>query len=299
LSRKSFVWLGVSLAAALAVAGITAASTTGLFGGADQGTRKAVTAGASLPGGDSATHEGVTATVTGVVADDTQTVIGLSFSGREAEGEGVMPLGQAQLIDQAGRIYQEIRGSADQDNPRLVTRVFPPVDPAARSLELQVNGIMLLHRGASPDIGVRVASQWSLRVDLPGGPHASLDVAVETSVRPVGSAGIAIDRVQLAPTGAVFSGHITGLEPDQVPELGFQASLTGSDGVAQLPIGLRLGYGPDRSLFEVRFAPAAGAVTLRMLPIVLPNPRDQAAAASLGTAIAAAVPAEWSLALPR
>lgn len=299
LSRISMVWFGASLAATLAAAGIATASTTGIFGGGDSGIQHAAGIGVAVGGGAYDTHLGVTATVTGAVADDTRTVIGLSFSGREAEGAGVFPLGQAQLVDQEGRIYQEVGGSSDQENLRLVTRTFPPLDVSSRSIQVQINGITLLNRGVNPTDGVHLNSQWVLRVDLPNGPARSVDVSIGEAARPLGLGGIAMDRVQQAPTGTVFSGHLVGFSMDQIPELGFQAWLVGADGNAQPFIGLRLGYGPNRERFEVRFSPTVGQATLRMLPIVSPHPHDDVAAQSLEGTLSGAVAAEWPVALPK
>jgi len=299
MAKMKMIWFGVSVAAALAAVGVGTASTVGLVGGGDSGTQHAASIGVSVLGGASDTHEGVTATITGAVADDTRTVVGIAFSGRESDGAGVLPLGQAQLIDQDGRIYPEVGGAADQQNLRLVTRIFPPLDAATRSFQVQINGITLLNRGANPAAGRQLNSQWVMGVNLPGGPSRSVDVSISKAARPVGSGGIVVDRIQQAPTGTVFSGHLVGFGMDQIPELGFQASLVGADGKAQSFIGLRLGYGPNREQFEVRFPPAVGQVTLRMLPTVSAHPHDEVAAQSLAATLSDAVPAEWVVTLPR
>lgn len=300
LKRSRIAWIvgPTALALALALLGTATASTTGFFGGGDAGTQYAARAGAALPGGSSDTHEGVTATLTGVLADDSRTMIGISFTGRETEGAGVFPLGQGQIIGQDGRIYHETGGSSDQENLRLVTRTYPPLDPATRSFTLQINGITLLNRGVMPADGVKLNSQWNLRTDLPDGPIHGVDVPMDAQTRHVGLGGIVIDKVLQAPTGAVFTGHLVGFTMDQIPELGFIATLTGGDGKEQSIIGLRLGYGPNREQFEVRFPPTTGAATLRMLPTVSAQPHDPGAAGSLRAALEGATPAEWQVTLP-
>lgn len=301
-SRKGIVVsasaLAIALVGSLTVVAARTGSPSAIFGGADPGTNNAVQVGAAISGGSSDTHEGVTATITGVVADDTRTVVGISFRGREAEGAGVFPLGQAQLIDQDGRIYRETAGASDQNDLRLVTRTYPPLDPSTRSLTMEINGIVLLNRNSDPAQGVRLNSQWGLRFDLPTGPARSAVLSLQDARRPMGSGAIVIDDVLQAPSGTVFRGHLEGFTMDEIAELGFRASLTGPDGNPQPFIGLRAGFGTNREQFEVRFPVTSGNATLQMLATVSPQPHDLAAGQSLQQKIQGVSPADWRVTLP-
>ena len=62
-------------------------------------------------------------------------------------------------------------------------------------------------------------------------------------------------------------------------------------------IGLRMGYGTDRSQWEMRFPPTSGAVELQINGNTS-DPHNPAATAALQESFTATGPATWELALP-
>lgn len=279
------------------VASAARAAGVGFFGGGDAGAQSALTSAVAAPVGASVTVQGVTITVTGFAADDTRTVIGLDVQGRPDLGPGVMPLGMAQIVDQDGRIYREDGGTADAVNPRLVTRYYPPLNPAAKQLLLQINGIQFAAKTGRPTANGRLDAQWLLRFNLPAAPAKSTKVAADHTPRTLGKGHIVIDSIQQAATGTVIAGHLTGFTMDEIPEFGIPGTLILADSTKVNFIGLRMGYGKDRSQWEMRFPPTAGVVQLQINGDAS-NPHNPAAAATLEQSFRAAGPATWALTLP-
>ena len=289
---------GLALTLAVAFGAALTASAGALpfaeFGGGDSGVQRAVVT-QSQPQTTSSTQAGVTVSVTGFASDDTRTVVGLSLAGRPELGEGAMPLGGAQLVDEFGHVYFEEAGTSDQTNPRLVTRYYPPLDPAARSLVLEINGLEFVNRGHAG--GTAVAAQWRLQIQLAGPPAVSASVPVDAGPRSFGKGAITIDKVQSGATGVVVTARLSGFSMDEIPELGFSASLVTPAGDRMSFIGLEAGLGPERQGIVVRFPKTNGEVTLQLGGNVSdPHPANPAAAAQLAATFAA--PAEWLLTLP-
>jgi hypothetical protein len=285
------------------IATVSGATGTGFFGGGDAGVFQASDSGNAVVGGDAATRGGITIRVTGFTADDTRTVVGLSIEGRDDIGDGVLPLGQAQLVDQDGRIYREMGGSADSMNHRLISRYYPPLDSKSRTLNLQVSGLEFIHGGkASPleRVSTVVDAQWSLQITpARDAPARSLDVAADHSAQRLGSGYIVIDRVRQAISGTVVNAHLEGFGFAEVPELGLEAALVDAAGNRIPVIGLHMGYGASRELVELRFPRTSGDVGLRINGTVDSNAHDLVAAAKLSAAFSDTRPIEWPLSLPR
>lgn len=288
--------------AALAIVAVATAGTSGIpfFGGADAGVHQAASSGAAQPISSSVTHDGITIRVTGFESDDTRTVVGLAVEGRDDLGAGVLPKGQAKIVDQDGQVYQEEAGTADTSNPRLITRYYPPLKASSKTLTLQLNGLQFveLSSGQSASHGVAVDDQWSLQIVPAGAPITSEVVPIENASHAFGSAALVIDKVQQAPSGTVFTGHFTGLSMDEVPELTPNARLIDSSGQSYSIVGMRLGYGTNRELINFRFPRVTGDATLRISLSVDGHVHDAGAAQGLGAALANAGPAEWLLRLP-
>jgi len=295
--RRLVTLLAVTLLAFALVATAARASGVAFFGGGDAGVQTARTGVASVPVGASVTVQGVTVTVTGFAADDTRTVIGLDVEGRPELGLGVMPLNGAQLVDQDGNIYQEDSGTADTTHPRLVTRYYPPLKPQAKQLSLQINGIQFSETTGRPTANGVLDAQWLLRFDLPAAPSQSTDVAVDHTPRNLGKGQIVIDTIKQGATGTVIDGHLSGFSMDDIPEFGIPGTLVLKDGTKVAFIGLRMGYGTDRSQWEMRFPPTSGAVELQINGSAS-DPLKPAATAALQESFTATGPATWQLTLP-
>ncbi|HKS92189.1 MAG TPA: hypothetical protein VJQ83_09700 [Tepidiformaceae bacterium] len=292
LRRKALIIPAAILALAI-VAAATAASTS-YFGGGDAAVKQAqTTAFTSSP----VTHDGITISVTGVAADDTETLIGLDIEGRSDIGAGAMPAGQANLVDGSGRIYSENAGTADQSNPRLVTRYYPALASGVTSFTIEINGLEFMTSGQHS--GTRVDDEWSIPVTLASPPAKSAVVAIDTASQPFGPGSITVDRVQQGPTGTVISAHLSGYSMDEIPVLGFDASLTGPDGQSMQPVEFRAGFGTDRQQLEIRFANTSGTVKLNLSGKVDdPHPQNPTLSAKLAKEFAATAPATWSFTLP-
>jgi hypothetical protein len=297
--RRLVTLLAVTLLGFALVATAARASGVAFFGGGDAGVQTARTGIASVPIGASVSVQGVTVTITGFAADDTRTVIGLDVEGRPELGPGVMPLGSdsTQLVDQDGRIYREDAGTADTANPRLVTRYFPALDPASKQLTLQINGIQFSELTGRPTENGRLNAQWTVRFDLPAAPSKSVDVPADHTPRALGKGQIVIDTIQQAASGTVIDGHLAGFTMDDIPEFGIPGTLVLQDGTKVAFIGLRMGYGTDRSQWEMRFPPTSGAVQLQINGSAS-DPLHPATTAALQESFTATGPATWELALP-
>lgn len=295
--RRLVAFVAMTLLALALVATAARASGIPFFGGGDEGVQTARSGVASVPVGASVTVQGVTVTVTGFVADDTRTVIGLDVEGRPELGPGVMPLNGAQLVDQDGNIYQEDSGTADTTHPRLVTRYYPPLKPQTKQLSLQINGIQFAETTGRPTANGTLDAQWLLRFDLPAAPSRSTEVAVDHAPRKLGKGQIVIDTIKQGATGTVIEGHLTGFSMDDIPEFGIPGTLVLEDGTKVAFIGLRMGYGTDRSQWEMRFPPTTGAMQLQINGSTS-DPHNPEAKAALEQAFASTGPATWALTLP-
>lgn len=293
IRRTALVVVGamaVSAFGALAAA----ASTKGFFGGGDQGVLHAPSSSSAA----NDTQAGITVSLTGVTADDTRTVVGLELAGHPEYGEGAMPLGMAQLVDQDGRIYREVSGSADQSNPRLVTRTFPALDPAARTVTLQLNGLQFVSRvsaGETPTFHA-VDAQWNLVFPAPA-RATGLNIEVDHTAKTLGPGTMVLDSITVAASQIVIAGHISGYSGDQLAALTARPSLT-VDGQPLPFVGMRAGFGPKRESLEIRYAPASGNAHLEVAPTVEGTGGDAAAAQALAARLADSTPAVWDFTLP-
>jgi len=295
--RHRAAGLVVAIIGLALVASAARATGVGIFGGGEAGAQSALTDAVAAPVGASVTVQGVTITVTGFVVDDTRTVIGLDVEGRPDLGPGVMPLGMAELVDQDGHIYREDGGTADAVNPRLVTRYYPPLNPSAKQLSLQINGIQFAATTGKPTANGRIDAQWLLRFNLPAAPAKSTKVATDHTPRTLGKGQIVIDLIQQAATGTVIDGHLTGFTMDEIPEFGIPGTLILADATKVNFTGLRMGYGTGRSQWEMRFPPTTGVVQLQINGDAS-DPHNPATAATLEQSFRAAGPATWDLTLP-
>lgn len=291
--RVAIVFASIVAVAALGALAATA-STRGFFGGGDEGARQAPSSNPAAAD----TQAGITISLTGVTADETRTVVGLEIAGHPEYGEGAMPMGMAQLVDENGRIYRETSGSADQSNPRLVTRAFPALDPAARTLTLQVNGLQFVDRlasGESPSFHP-VDAQWNLTFPVPA---RTAGVAVDVSHEPkaLGPGTMVIDSVTVAASQVVINGHISGYSSEELAALTARPSLT-VDGKPVPFVGMRAGFGPGRESVEIRYAPVSGPANLQVMPIVEGSGGDAAVSQALASRLEGAAPAEWDFTLP-
>jgi hypothetical protein len=288
--------LAVSLWVVSAVAGVQPS-----FGGGDAGANQAASGGFARAVDASVTRQGITSRITGVVADDTRTVIGMVIEGHDEYGDTVFPLGRSMLADQDGRTYAVVGGSADQADRRQQTLYFEAVSPTATDLTLTLKGLEFMKHADTINGRIptptRIQDQWALRFHLDGGVLSSTVVEVSTSPRPLGSGSVTIDRVQQSPTGTVISGHLSGFSMDEVPEMLLSGNLASRSGSGVALTGLHMGYGPNRELFELRFPRTTGAVTIQLAGGVTSQPHDATPAASLGSKLGGN-PAEWSVTLP-
>lgn len=287
--------IAVAIIVAVVALGAVAAtaSTKGFFGGGDEGAQQAPS---SKPAAAD-TQAGITVSLTGLTADSTRTVIGLEIAGHPEYGEGALPMGMAQLVDQDGRIYREVSGGADQSNPRLVSRTFPALDVAARTVTLQLNGLQFVNRvqaGETPAFHP-VDAQWTLTFVAPE-RTATLLVEVDHEPRTLGIGSMTIDSVTLAASQLVVTGHISGYSSDELAALTARPSLT----VAGQPVafvGMRAGFGPGRASVEIRYAPVSGAAHLEITPTV-EGGGDPAVSSALAARLTDAAPATWDFTLP-
>ena len=294
------VWLKVGAGVAVAAGVLVAGGARGaIFGGGDQGTQGASVAGSAQPGGQEVTQVGITVRVTGFIADDTRTVIGLIVEGRDDLGAAAFPRAQARLVDQKGRIYAESGGKADQENPRLSTHYFPPLDTGTTSVTLEINGLSFAQwdQGRASQDQTPIDAQWRLTIALTNRPATSQLVATDAEPRGLGAGSVVIDQIRQAPSGTVISGHISGFSMDELAELGLTGSLLGNGGSKVDFEALRMGYGEGRQLFEMRFPRVSGQVTLAISGLV-PHPHDASIGATLRDKLGDNPTGEWRITLP-
>jgi len=153
---------------ALAIAAAATAAGTSYFGGGDAAVQQAHSSAFTS---SAVTHDGITISVTGVAADDTETLVGLDIEGRSSIGEGVMPASMAKLIDSNGHMYPENAGTADKSNPRLVTRYYPPLASGVTKFSIEINGLEFATSGQRST--TRVDDVWSIPVTLASPPATS------------------------------------------------------------------------------------------------------------------------------
>lgn len=293
-SRRVAVVIASVLAISVLGALAATASTKGFFGGGDEGVLQA---SSSNPAATD-TQAGITVSLTGVTADDTRTVVGLEIAGHPEYGEGAMPMGMAQLVDQDGRIYRETAGSADQSNPRLVTRTFPALDPAAQTVTLQINGLQFVDRvsaGETPAFHP-VDAQWRLTFPVPE-RAAGLAVNIDHESRTLGPGTMVLDSITVAASQIVIAGHISGFSGEQLAALTARPSLTVNGQPAPF-VGMRAGFGPGRQSVEIRYAPVSGVAHLEIAPTVEGSGGDAAVAQALSAQLQGSAPAAWDFTLP-
>lgn len=283
-------WRLVTLAVLL-LAGTTAyvsvvaagnASSTPTFGGGDAGVHAPSAGDVSSAPHASDEANGVTVRLTGFAADETRVVVGLAVEGRDELGEGVFPVpgNPIKLVDEQGNSYFENGGSADASDPRQKTIYFPPIPSDTRQLTLIMDGMEFVKRSEPASRSV-LDGTWSLTFDVTGQVGRATSVDVSGAAHPLGeTVAITIDSVSQAATETVIGGHLSGLSMGEIPELLFHGELQ-ADNETIAFIGLRLGFGPQRSQFEIRFPHASGAVSLHFWAEASAYPRDAAANTSL------------------
>lgn len=293
--RRRMAIAVASIVAVVALGAVAAAaSTKGFFGGGDEGARQAPSSNPAAAD----TQAGITISLTGITADKTRTVIGLQIAGHSEYGEGAMPMGMAQLVDQNGRIYRETSGSADQSNQRLVTRTFPALDPAAKTVTLQVNGLQFANRVQAGENASfhPVDAQWNLTFAVPE-RTAGISVDVGHEPKALGLGTMRIDSVTVAASQIVIAGHISGYSSEELAALTARPSLT--VGGEPVPfVGMRAGFGPGRESVEIRYAPVSGFAHLEIMPTVEGSGGDATVSQALASRLDGAAPAVWDFTLP-
>jgi hypothetical protein len=307
---KKWYLMGAGGALALALGGVSAmiagAETQRhpSFGGGDAAVQVASAAAIAFLPQSAAASSGISIQVTGVAADDTRTVVGVSVVGRDELGDTVFPARITRLIDQEGRTYDEIGGAASQENRREKSIYFPALAQDATQVTLVMDGLEFLHHSdavSSQGPGVprvRIDDVWRLSFAVNDSISRAIVVPVASSPGLLGSAVVVLDAIRQAPTGTVIDGHFVGLTMEEVPELVLYAELVDQSKAAVPFVGLRSGYGSDRQQFEIRFPRTSGELTFRITGQVSGQPVNSAAAASLRGKLGGAASAEWSLALP-
>lgn len=292
--HRTAVVLAIFVAVASFGALAATASTRGFFGGGDEGAREAPSSNPAA----SDTQAGITISLTGITADETRTVIGLEIAGHPEYGEGAMPMGMAQLVDENGRIYRETSGSADQSNPRLVTRTFPALDPAAKTVALQIKGLQFANRVQAGETASfhPVDAQWNLNFSV---PERTAGAAVDVSHEPeaLGPGTMVIDSITVAASQIVIAGHISGYSAEELAALTARPSLT-AHGEPVPFVGMRAGFGPGRASVEIRYAPVSGPARLEIMPTVEGSGGDVTVSQALASRLEGASPAVWDFTLP-
>ncbi|MGE3075959.1 MAG: helix-turn-helix transcriptional regulator [Dehalococcoidia bacterium] len=255
-----------------------------------------VVAPTALPA-QSALSAGLLVQVLDVETDATQTVLKLRISGRESEGEGIMPAQQIILIDDTGHVVPNTRGSAAPTDARLLTWEFPPLSLSSTRFNLRITGLQLVNRvkGSMKSVD----GTWTIPVSLSGPVIPSQPVSFPTESQLSGVVPIFLDSVDVGPDSVLITGHYGDLGMEEVPAANLAVELRqGFD--AYSPINLRFGFGEHREKFEMRFNALHGEATLAIrVDAGLSNDQvDPTAVASLATKVATPGEAEFALTLP-
>lgn len=283
--------LAVAASAAVLIPGALFADWPVPFPGLESGARDA--AGHGLAVGVDARSEanGITLEITGFVADETETVVSYVLTGREDEGIAQSGSGTF-LINADGKSYRSTRGSADQNDRRHATAVFPPIPAKAGGLAVEMDGLFMVSGEMGRDVN-EIPGTWKVEFNWDGKkapPGPSVDVPA--APQPFGPGSISITSVQQAATGTVVRGTLDGFPVEAIQSMGCPAGAidTGNAGSVGW-IACRLGFGEGYRSFEIiYYPPTTGKVTLNFVlgfsggpPGTTVSPGYQEAAGAIAT----------------
>jgi hypothetical protein len=249
-----------SLFAISLLGGITGAAVAqGIvpFPGGDRSIQRAAQSGFGSRIQDSSAVSGVTVKVVSIVADTTETAVGIEIDGRQELGALAAPLGRPVLKDEAGSEYSVISVNPDQENLRAQTWIFPPFQGPVVGLQLHVDGIRFWNRPADPSGSITDANSikgpFDLALSWSGAPVQAVTHRAAGSAQ-FGTGQLVVDSVTTAPTGLVVAGHLEGIAADALPDLVlWPPRLTKADGRVEQAVSGRSGFGPNNARFEFRF----------------------------------------------
>lgn len=308
MNRRSFLVAATGAAIVLGIAGYVASERFGAsagseakFGGPDRALSAAIARGLGEAVDASSTASGVTVAVTGILADDTQTAIGLRIAGREDLGDLAFPRPAPTLIGDDGTRIDAITGSADPANKRHQTVLFPPLPASGTKLTLEIQALIIGRSGQRPAAGqapqsTSVPGPWRVQFEWSGQKGST--VVLAAPVAPAEFApgrGVVVDRIVQAASGTVVEGHLEGFSEDEIVEILLQGSVrtpAGESGMA----GLEMGFGDGLKQFRMRFPLQTGpGITLTITPTLKPS-HDAARTGALASLNLK--PASWDVALP-
>lgn len=290
ISGRKTAGLGIALAVAVLVPSMLFAERPVPFPGLESGARDAAEHGLAKDVDASATNDGIELKVVGFVADEMETVVSYVLSGRENEGIAENGSGTF-LIDADGKSYRSTRGSADQNDRRHATAVFPPIPAKAGTLALEMDGLEIVSGEISHDIK-EISGTWKAEFDwdgkkAPPGPPVEVPVAPQA----FGPGSVVITSIQQAATGTVVSGTLEGFSADAIQSMDCVAAPLTAAGGASIPsITCREGFGEGYRSFEIIYPPTTGKVTLNFVlgfsggrPGTTVSPGYQEAAGAIAT----------------
>ena len=295
-------YLAASLVAGVAaVAGAAALAVTGAFPlpGASDEVRSAASTGHGTQVDATATANGVSLALVGVVADSTQLVLSIRVTGKEELGSHVS-FGPTFLHSDSGEAVPLSRSSSDPADPRTISLTFPALATGAGKWNLTVSSLDFRNlTGAPRSVTTNLELPFEARIEMKEPPAATLSSSQRVDV---GHGAAVVDRIVFAPTGIVVTGHLEGFARDDIPALDLTPSMSDSQGTALVLVGGRSGYGENNAAFEFRFKPGAAPAAKFALAFAV-SPLEQVremvgadAIARLGAAAGAA--AEWTFAAP-
>ncbi len=278
--RTGFILVAIG---AILLPGLLLAAPTVPFPGRESGAKLAADRGDAAPVDVGVTKSGIELRISGILADETATVVSYTLHGRESEGNTALAKAPPQLIDSQGTLSMLRRGSLDPSDRRSGTWVFPPIPAQAGTLTVLVDGLELASpREGQPLDKVDVQDSWRVQFAWSGrrtplGPSVSLP-ALPTAL---GQGSVRLTSVKLGIVGAVISGTLDGFTTDSIQAMGCPITdLTQAGGMSVSWIACRLGFGEGYRAFEVTFPDMSGQVTVNF-EIHYPNsPGTQAVAAS-------------------
>ena len=244
------------------VPGILFADPPVSFPGLESGAREASDRGLAGEVNASSSVNGLTLKLTGLIADETQTVISYAVAGREAERNAASDTSATVLVDTEGNSHRPTRGSADQVDRRRGTWVFPPIPAKAGTLAVVVKEFDL-YTPRQPDLTMttvpgpwKVEFRWDGKKAPPGPP-----VDVPAIPQAFGRGSIRIDSITQAATGTVVSGSLEGFSAEAIQNMDCPAAeLETADGTLVGWIECRLGFGEGYRSFEINYPPTSGKV---------------------------------------
>ncbi len=278
------------MALVVVVSGAAARSRITLPGG-DSAVQIAAADGHGTSLADSVTAGGVTVTVVSILADSVQTVLGIQIDGMDELGALAAPISRPSLRDSGGSTYSATAIRPDQHQPRAQTWVFPPLSATTSDLMLSIDGLRFWDRPRNPAVTgpdspqpmAFVRTEFQVLLSWSGSPEQAVRHNVGHVSARFGPGMLAVDAFTVGPTRLVITGHLAGVDPDDVPNIElWPPQLTLADGRVLSPVGGRSGFGEQRAQFEFRFESAeADGATFRVPFKVSDHPHDAARANSL------------------